>query len=231
MIKYYLILTLLFPLILSCSQNKRSENTAVKTSFKYKELRIDTPFTNGAKIIPLPFWSKGWPKPDKEYITERTDYKLPPIKSVRYINLDSLLRYKCTGGEPIDNNLSKLTTYNYQFPNISKYQVFFKEVSKGSYGNDPLVKFIQKECNMHYTCFGYIILYDQLTKETIALNVYHDYYIDSGHTRNFYIDKNRTIHLIDDGYSDGDEVVNLQNRTLLIFKSGELKISSSQPIK
>jgi hypothetical protein len=246
MTKCLIIATLfLVVFISSCLEKKQKENKSIAQISKVTNHRtniirykksgvLDTLFANGTpKITSLPFWSKGWPRPGKKFHIEKKCYRLPIIKSIKYMNLDSIFSYVCTYGEPIDSSIVKLTKYNYKFPNIDKYQVFYRWVSGGSYANDPMIQFINKNCNIFYTEYGYLILYDPLAMNAIVLNVSNFYYIDADEERDFFIDKNNNIHLIDRSWTDGDEDANgnqtaeylgAHKRIISIFKNGEIKI-------
>jgi hypothetical protein len=239
----------LFVFFCSCDESPKKERAAItqsaksapaqKKTFKYKKSDIlDTLFTSGAPAItPLPFWSKGWPNPGKKFRIEHKNFRLPFVKRIRYMNLDSSLRYVCTNGEPIDTSVLRLMKYNYRFPNTGKYQVFYTWVSNGYRGNDPLAMFIKNNCNMLYDDFGYLILYDPLTQNAIVLNVANSYYIDSLSERDFFIDKNYTIHLMDRGWTDGDEdshgnpttaYIGATRSKISILKDGELKVVNNK---
>jgi len=250
MIKHLLINILFFAVFISsCHEKRQKENESIVEISKlthnrndiilYKKSNVsDTLFANGApEITMLPFGSEKWLKPNNKTRSEQKNYRLPFIKSIRYMNLDSLLRYVCTNGEPIDTSVLKIVKYNYRLPNIGKYQVFYTWVFKGSFGKDPLLLFIKNNCNMLYDDFGYLILYNSLTMNAVVINVANDYYIDAVEERDFFIDKNYIIHLIDRSWTDGDEdsqgnqtdgYLGSQKRTIKILKNGEIKVINNE---
>jgi len=176
------------------------------------------------KVSKLPFKPKAIPA--------KRLFRLPPIKSVVYNNLDSLLNYRCTNGEPIDSSVLKLTVYRYKLPDIGKYEVFYNQTEQKS---DGMASFIEAHCeHMQYLYFGYLILFDPVTSKALVLNVYNQYYIDAVNIRDFYIDKNSIIHLKDSGYTDGEdahgkqttEYLGATKRTVRILKDGRIKITN-----
>lgn len=251
MIKHLLITILSFSaLILSCKEKNHKENKSIAQISKVthnqtdairnkKQNASDILFTNGTpEITSLPFWSKGWPKPGKIFRTEHKIFRLPVIKSTRYINLDSIHGYICTSGKPIDSSLLKLTQYKYKFPNIGKYQAYYMYHQSAATAKDALLDYIKNTCgNMNYSDFGYIILFDPITFNATVLNVSNSFYIDSDWQRFFFIDKNYAIHLIDQNWTDGDEdshgnqtteYLGSKKRTIVILNNGEIKISDNK---
>jgi hypothetical protein len=247
MAKRFVIIILFLSVFISACQEKKQNKPVIQTSKKvsnqtnsvrYKKSNISgITFTDGSpKVTLLPFWSNDWPKAGKKISIEMKNYRLPIIKSIRYMNLDSLNGYLCTNGEPIDSSVLKLTAYNYKFPNIGKYQVFYRWLSDESLEKDPLLLFIQNNCNMVFNNFGYLILYDPITMNAIVIDIANDYYIDSEESRDFYIDKHYTIHLMDRGWTDGEdshgnqtaEYLGAIKRTISILKNGEIKIADNK---
>ena len=90
---------------------------------------------------------------------------------------------------------------------------------------------------MIYTDYGYLILYDPLDLNAIVLNVSNNYYIDADEERDFFIDKNYSIHIIDRSWTDGDQdphrnqtvdYLGSQKRTISILKNGEIIITGNK---
>lgn len=229
-----LILLLLF-IGLSCTPKKankviinKASDTISKNENSYKPINggyIIKYTENTPKVIQYPFKS--------EKVLHAKIYRLPPIKSIVYNNLDSLLNYQCTKGESIDSNVLRITEYNYRLADIGKYSVFYMFDKGTDLNMDAMTSFIKSNCNMSYNYFGYIILYDKKTTTAIVLDVCHNYYIDADEFRNFYIDKDRVIHITDSSYTDGDnknEVSegNVIKRTVSILKNGEIKVKTEK---
>jgi hypothetical protein len=203
---------------------KRDSVVASKKKVNIKSKWSQVKFSTGVpKVSQLPFKPKAIPA--------KRLFHLPPIKSVVYNNLDSLLNYRCTNGEPIDSSVLKLKVYRYKLPDIGKYEVFYDQTEQRV---DAMASFIKTHCdNMEYLYFGYLILYDPMTSKVLVLNVYNQYYIDAVHVRDFYVDKNSIIHLKDSGYTDGEDAHGKQTteylgaikRTIRILKDGSIRIS------
>lgn len=247
MTKRVVIIILSLLVFISACQQKKQNKPVIQTSKKapyqtnrirYKKSNIsDILFTSGSsKITLLPFWSKDWPKSGKKFSIEKKNYRLPIIKSIRCLNLDSLNGYACTNGEPIDSSVLKITAYNYKFPDVGKYQVFYRWIPDGYLEKDPLLLFIKNNCNLEYDNFGYLILYDSITMNAIVINIAYDYYLDSEENRDFYLDKHYTIHLLNRGWTDGEdshgnqtaEYLGAIKRTISILKNGEIKIADNK---
>jgi hypothetical protein len=225
--------------IFSCSRKKEKINIEIRAKVSTVKMKLkinylskknslgnDIKYTKGMPAVSkLPFKSKD--------LARKAIYRLPTIKSIIYNDLDSIMNYHCTNGEPIDSGILKLTEYRYRLPDIGKYKVFYMFDPIGRFDKDVIMDFFKSNCNMYYDYFGYIILYDSITKNAIVLNVCNSYYIDAVEARSFYVDKNGIIHLDDRTWTDsgedskgnvGSEYLGSTKREIYILQDGEIKV-------
>jgi hypothetical protein len=216
---------------------------------KYGEMQNS--ITNGApEITALPFGPKGWPDKivaDSNFYfdligqnlwddyDQRVDaklYQLPPVNSIKYIQLQHDLDNYLCNGKPVDSVL-KLTKYRHRLPDAGKYKIYYM-CNSGNVDFDYPPDFIKYCIKFIYQKYGYLILYEPKTRHAVVINIYHFYYVDSVHERTFYIDKNYNIHILDQSWTDGDEgsdgkipaVPNFEKRrTITITANAEIEIT------
>ncbi len=152
-------------------------------------------------------------------------YKLPPIKDIRYIEIDRNDSCNCENGKSFASIL-KLTKYRYRLPDISVYQCFYM------CNYDPLSQDFSSEIREYcqrflYMSYGYLILYNPNSQNAYVITIFYDTYSDALSFRYFYIDKNYKIQLVDYGI-DGDEMPNSEViariHTVSISHKGEIKV-------
>lgn len=160
-----------------------------------------------------------WPK---QISLRQKIYKLPPIKSVKYIafpvstGFDGWNGDTCTNGVAFEKYI-KLTKYRYRLPDIGKYQCYYwcdyrNLTSSKEYPEDVLIacKFFLSDL-----LYGYFILYDPETMSAKVFMIYFDTNDDGSDAyRFFYIDKNHNIML----YPPNNGVL------ISISSNGELQI-------
>lgn len=194
------------------------------------------------EITKLPLGSKNWSKKDleelgfysnslrksinlhKDSFNKFKDYLLPEIKKYEYIQLEQSLgeNYLCNNGLPIDS-IFKVYKYKYRLPNIGKYESYYM-CNYHPTTKDYSEEFINNCTNFLFQQSGYLILYDQLTKKAIIINIYQVYYVDSLNYREYYIDQDYNIYITDEQFTDGDEKTFINKRRISILPNGKVKV-------
>ena len=158
-------------------------------------------------------------------------YKLPPIKDIRYIEIDRNDSCNCENGKSFESML-KLTKYRYRLPDISVYQCFY------ICNYDPLSQDFSSEIREYcqrflYMSYGYLILYNPNSQNAYVITIFYDTYSDALSFRYFYVDKNYKIQLVDYGI-DGEEMPNSEViakiHTVSISHKGEIKVEDGGKI-
>ncbi|HEX8021514.1 hypothetical protein [Mucilaginibacter sp.] len=149
---------------------------------------------------------EGWTAKTLKNITV---YPLPPIKSVKYIQVSSIDTEKCDNGLPRERFL-KLNRYRYRLPNIGKYECYY--ICDYAPASKEYTANAQKYCqnclfNMFY---GYLIIYNPKNYEASVITIFYDTFRDGADlSRHFYIDRNYNIYLVDfeQEADDGDGTI------------------------
>jgi len=154
-------------------------------------------------------------------------FNLPKIKAIKYIHTKNDKNYICNNGKPVDS-LLRLTKYRYRLPDIAQYKSYY--MCGFNFNHNDYSETFRNNCpEFAYTCYGYLILYDTLTKIANVIDIYFVTYRDGFNIeRRFKIDKNYHIDMVEIGTSGEDEDTSkhIENKyTISISKNGEIKMS------
>ncbi len=215
-------IAILVLILAACNEaaNKKPVTKTASTKPHTDTIAIAPP--TGAPITPLPFGPAGgtattfykkdaWfyfrvmGKGDTSERFHETKYTpswpLPPI--VKYTHAADGGRDSCYNGERLTSvdSLFSITKYRVRLPDHKGFEVYYMT---GDAKIDPVFPPHCETCEMNYGLYGYLIFYERATQTAHLLPAYYSYYIDSQHTRMFYIDSNYRIFLYDEQMTDGD---------------------------
>ncbi|HTF03844.1 MAG TPA: hypothetical protein VK826_07445 [Bacteroidia bacterium] len=133
------------------------------------------------------------------------DYYLPEITSVKYTVVDSMKEGRFCAGEQSIDSFFMPTTSKCRLPDFKSFQVYY--ISNGQYapGDFYTPDFVSYCDEFAYDYYGYLGVYDTLTRQLHVIPIYYERYRDSQQQRSFYIDKNYKIFICDTGYAEGEE--------------------------
>jgi len=158
-------------------------------------------------------------------------YKLPLIKKINYIKINSVDTDRCQNGKLLSGFL-KLSKYRYRLPDVGVYQCYYW--CDYNPNNNEYSSYVKQNCDRCLLNFfyGYLILYNPKTLEANVIAIYYDTFRDGSNLyRNFYIDKNYNITLLDssqeadDGDGSNPSKVFVNNKhTVSISKQGDIRV-------
>lgn len=240
-------------------QDKIIHQKAEKNSIK--EISIESakrdiiPFSNNSQhdsIISLPFGSELMDLDTTDYYSKligdnllyedsakkHPSFPFPEVRKVNYVKFDSTSDYYCKNGMLIDS-IFTIPNYQYRLPNIAQYECYYS--TGADYYHKDYSKEMREQCHSFiYWFYGYLILYDAKIKLANVLPIYfvkiQDGYITG---RNFYIDENYNIQLInfaDIGDFEGDEETKTEHdptdkQFITISKKGVISINEIAKIE
>ena len=132
------------------------------------------------------------------------NYFLPEITSVKYTVVDSMKEGRFCAGEQSIDSFFMPTSYKCRLPDFKSFQVYYISNSR-DHSADYTSGFPESCDDFVYDYYGYLGVYDTLTRQLHVVPIYYERYRDSQQQRSFYIDKNYRIFICDTGYAEGEE--------------------------
>ncbi|MBT1690863.1 hypothetical protein [Dawidia soli] len=154
-------------------------------------------------------------------------YKLPTLEKVNYIVTDSSYLPTCDDGASV-SVVFNFKSYRYKLPVIANYQVYVVcDTTLSDYKRD---KTLQQLCMAHvFYTHAYLLLYDSVSKQANAINIFNVRMGMHIARRTFDIDKNYNIHIQDYGLSseteDAEEIPTLR-QLIRLASNGDIVIET-----
>jgi hypothetical protein len=223
--KLICILVLGFELA-ACKEATNKKQATATTDSATQHIDTITALTkqSGPVITPLPFgpagstnknfykkdaWfyhrliGEGYTIQHDHFTTFTPTYPLPTIEKYEHA-VDEEGRDFCLGdsGRQISvDSLFSIKKYRIRFPDHNGFEVYYMT---GQADVDTLFPQRYTTCEMNYRLYGYLIFYERATKTARLLSAFFNYYGESDHSRQFYIDSNYHIFLYSEMMTEGD---------------------------
>lgn len=138
-------------------------------------------------------------------------YYLPKVKSSKYIFVNPGTDITiCNHNIPIDS-LFILNRFNYRLPDIGNFEVYLLKNRIEGIALD-YTKAFRRYCEsiLIFNSYGYLIFYNKISHEANFILVSYHFYNDALCSRQFYIDKDFHIYIMDRMYSEGEDGADME---------------------
>jgi hypothetical protein len=215
------IILLSFAIFNHCSTGNQQKDTDLDKSDSMSETMVDTNYSPGSpQLTSIPFPQIN---PDTiqseciDYIGPSSDnaheeffdlksykskkyYKLPEIRKLKHIIVDSSLEvFSCIDNISLDS-LLHFKKYQIRFTPLGKYEFYYvcdwDWGDTTAYLNSAAIQKYCREFNLyHANWYGFLIVYDPSTMEAKVVELYNSYH--AGFERRFYIQSDHKIKIVE----------------------------------